>query len=126
MLRTTLSRAHTGRHGRHVEFSSEGVADLIAWLDESDREAGALQDRGRLLYEEIDTLIGAATNRSMRTLTVISTLLIPPTLIVGAFGMNVPGIPFEHSGVGFMEASGLCVATVVGALWLLRRMGLLS
>jgi zinc transporter len=126
VLRTTLGRAHTGRHGRHVEFSSDGVVNLIAWLEDADREAGALQDRGRLLYEEIDTLIGAATNRSMRALTVISTLLIPPTLITGAFGMNVPGIPFQHSGVGFIEASSFCVATVLAALWLLRRMGLLS
>ncbi|HEY2480673.1 MAG TPA: CorA family divalent cation transporter [Caulobacteraceae bacterium] len=126
VLRTTLGRTHAGRHGRHVEFSGEGVADRIAWLDDADREAGALQDRGRLLYEEIDTLIGAATNRSMQTLTVISTLLIPPTLITGLFGMNVPGVPFQHHGVGFIEASALCTASVVASLWLLRRMGVLS
>jgi zinc transporter len=125
VLRTTLGRTHAGRHGRHVELSGDGVADLIAWLDDADREAAALQDRGRLMYEEIDTLINAATNRSMRTLTVMSTLLIPPTLITGAFGMNVPGIPFEHSAIGFLGAIGLCVAAVAGSLWLLRRMGVL-
>ncbi|HEY1448687.1 MAG TPA: CorA family divalent cation transporter [Caulobacteraceae bacterium] len=125
ILRTTLWRTYNGRHGRTVEFASDDVHDLVAWLEDADREAGALQERGRLLYEEIDALISAATNRSMRTLTVISTLLIPPTLIVGAFGMNLPGIPFEHSNTGFFEASGLCVAVVVAALWLLRRMNVL-
>ena len=51
----------------------------------------ALQERGRLLHEEIDTQINSATNRSMRALTVISTLLIPPTLVTG-------GLRHERAG----------------------------
>jgi zinc transporter len=125
-LRSALQRAHAVRHARRIDLSAEGVADCIARLDDADREAGALEERSRLLHEEIDTLINAATNRAMRTLAVISTLLIPPTLIVGAFGMNLPGMPFEHSGQGFAAASALCVAIVGLALWLLRRMSLLS
>jgi len=125
-LRGALFHAHAGRHHRRVDLPGDRVADLLAWLDDADREAGALEERGRLLHEEIDTLINAATNRSMRTLTVISTLLIPPTLIVGAFGMNLPGMPFEHSSLGFTAASAMCVAVVVGTLWLLRRVGMLS
>ena len=61
----------------------------------------------------------------MRALTVISTLLIPPTLIVGAFGMNVPGIPFEHSPLGFGIASAICLVVVLAAYQLLRRLDLL-
>ncbi|HZZ89057.1 MAG TPA: CorA family divalent cation transporter [Caulobacteraceae bacterium] len=121
-LRSALARATTSRHGRRIERLGENVRDLIAWLEDSDHAATALQERGRLLHEEIDTLINAATNRSMRVLTVISTLLIPPTLIVGAFGMNVPGIPWEHSRAGFWIASGLCVVVVAGAFWMLRRL----
>jgi len=40
--------------------------------------------------------------------------------------MNVPGIPWDHSGQGFWIASALCVAVVAGAFWMLRRLGLLS
>jgi zinc transporter len=125
-LRRAFARVVPGRHGRSVEGLDDSIAAALAWLEDVDHEAADLQERGRLLHEEIDTLLNAATNRSMRTLTVISTLLIPPTLIVGAFGMNVPGIPWEHSQTGFWTASALCAAVVVGALWFLRRLGMFS
>lgn len=123
-LRSALARAHAGRQGRRVAALSDDLADLIASLEDVDRDAGVLQERGRLLHEEIDTQINNATNRSMRALTIISTLLIPPTLVTGAFGMNVPGIPFEHSPSGFVVATALCAAVVAGALFLLRRLGM--
>ena len=123
-LRSALGRAHAGRQGRRVAVLSDDLADLIAAVEDVDRDAGVLQERGRLLHEEIDTQINNATNRSMRALTVISTLLIPPTLVTGAFGMNVPGIPFEHSPSGFVVATALCAAVVGGALFLLRRLGM--
>jgi zinc transporter len=124
-LRSALARAHFGRRkGRRVSAFTEELADLIAAVEDVDHDAGVLQDRGRLLHEEIDTLINSATNRSMRALTIVSTLLIPPTLITGAFGMNVPGIPFEHSPGGFAIAAALCAAVVGGALLLLKRLGM--
>ena len=70
---------------------SDDLADLIASVEDVDRDAGVLQERGRLLHEEIDTQINSATNRSMRALTVISTLLIPPTLVTG-------GLRHERAG----------------------------
>jgi zinc transporter len=57
----------------------------------------------------------------MRALTVFSTLLIPPTLIVGALGMNLEGVPFAHDPVGFAKAAAMCLAIVAGAYVLLRR-----
>ena len=123
-LRSALARANTGRQGRRVAALADDLADLIASVEDADRDAGVLQERGRLLHEEIDTQINNATNRSMRALTIISTLLIPPTLVTGAFGMNVPGIPFEHSSSGFAIAAALCALVVGGALFLLRRLGM--
>jgi zinc transporter len=124
-LRTAMVRAHAGRrHGRRVAALRDEFVDLIAAVEDLDHDAGVLQDRGRLLHEEIDTLINGATNRSMRALTIISTLLIPPTLVTGAFGMNVPGIPFEHSPSGFLVAAAMCAVVVAGALVVIRRMGM--
>ncbi|HKR89945.1 MAG TPA: CorA family divalent cation transporter [Phenylobacterium sp.] len=123
-LRSALARAHIGRQGRRVASLSDDLADLIASVEDVDRDAGVLQERGRLLHEEIDTQINNATNRSMRALTIISTLLIPPTLVTGAFGMNVPGIPFEHSPSGFLIAGALCAAVVGAALLIIRRIGM--
>ena len=124
-LRSALVRALGGRRGDRVDLLSEALPNLISLVEDMDHEAASLQDRGRLLHEEIDTLFNAATNRSMRTLTIITTLLVPPTVIVGAFGMNVPGIPWDKSPAGFALAVGLCGVSVVGALWLLRRMQML-
>jgi zinc transporter len=124
-LRSALVREAAGRKPRRraTPFGEE-LADLIAAVEDLDHDAGVQQERGRLLHEEIDTLINSATNRSMRALTIVSTLLIPPTLVTGAFGMNVPGIPFEHSPSGFVIAAVLCAAVVGVALFLLRRMGM--
>ena len=61
----------------------------------------------------------------MRALTILSAMLIPPTLIVGAFGMNLDGIPFAGSPGGFATASALCLAVVAGGWFLLRRMRIL-
>jgi len=124
-LRTALVRAHAGRrHGRRVAAFRDELVELVTAVEDLDQDAGVLQERGRLLHEEIDTLINGATNRSMRALTIISTLLIPPTLVTGAFGMNVPGIPFEHSPSGFAIAAALCTLVVGAALLVLRRMGM--
>lgn len=124
-LRSALARAHAGRRkGRRVAALSEDLAELIAAVDDLDRDTGVLQERGRLLHEEIDTLINSATNRSMRALTILSTLLIPPTLVTGAFGMNLEGIPFAHSPGGFAAAATLCMLVVGAALLLLRRLGM--
>jgi zinc transporter len=124
-LRSALVRAQGARQTPPIEELADWLPDLVSMVEDVDREAAELQERGRLLHEEIDTLINAATNRNMRILAVISTLLVPPTLITGAFGMNVPGLPWHDSPAGFALASAVCVATVVGALWLLRRLQML-
>jgi zinc transporter len=124
-LRSTLTRAHAGRGARRTALLAEWLPDLVSAVEDLDREAAALQDRGRLLHEEVDTLLTSATNRSMRTLTIISTLLIPPTLITGAFGMNVEGIPFGRTAEGFIMVTALCAVVVAILLWMLRRMDML-
>ncbi|WP_296598046.1 CorA family divalent cation transporter [Phenylobacterium sp.] len=124
-LRGALTRAYAGRGSRRVAILGEWLPDLVAAAEDLDREAASLQERARLLHEEVDTLITNATNRAMRTLTVISTLLIPPTLITGAFGMNLGGIPFAHSPSGFFAVALLCLGVVAGLLWMLRRMDML-
>jgi len=120
-LRSALGRAMLPRAAHRVALLADQLPRLAHEVEDLDREAQGLQDRARLLHEEIDTRIAAGANRAMRTLTVMSTLLIPPTLIVGAFGMNLPGIPFEAGHFGFAKASALCIAVVAGAYVLLRR-----
>ncbi|MDP3852927.1 CorA family divalent cation transporter [Phenylobacterium sp.] len=121
-LRSALHRAMTPREAHVVAILPPQLSRLAQEAEDLDREAASLQERARLLHEELDTRITSATNRSMRALTVMSSLLIPPTLIVGAFGMNLSGIPFAQDSAGFAAASALCLAVVGGAWLVLRRM----
>jgi len=121
-LRTAFHRAAS----RNAQFAHHPFAQhlpaLMQRTEDVDRAIAALQDRARLVHEEVDTKITSATNRTLRALTIISTLLMPPTLIVGAFGMNLKGILFEGSPVGFWLACGLCVASILGAFIVVVRM----
>ncbi|KQW70457.1 hypothetical protein ASE17_16320 [Phenylobacterium sp. Root77] len=125
-LRSALHRACAPRAAHGVDLLSSHLPRLAQEAEDLDREAASLQERARLVHEEIDTQITSATNRSMKALTVMSSLLIPPTVIVGAFGMNLEGMPFAASHAGFAAACGLCLAVVGGAYWLLRRMRVMS
>jgi zinc transporter len=101
------------------------LPELLQDAEDFDRDAGALQERARLLYEEMDTRLAAVTNRSLRILTILSTLILPATFIVGAFGMNLPAIPWANTHGGFWWATGLCVAVVVGCYVALKRFRIL-
>ena len=63
------------------------------------------------------------TNRTMRTLTLITALFMPLTLITGIFGMNFERMPWLHEPDGFWWSLGLmgAVVVVLGAVWQLSR-----
>lgn len=120
-LRSALNRAAAPRAPHRLERITEQLPRLTHAVEDLDSECRSLQERARLLHEEIDTRIAAGANRSMKTLTVLSTLLIPPTLVVGALGMNLTDVPFANDHIGFTKAMLLCAAIVGGAYVLLRR-----
>jgi len=108
------------RHSASESLLGPYLFNLQQDVDNFYEDAATLQERARLLYDEMDLRAAAATNRSLRALTVISTLLLPPTFVVGAFGMNLTGIPWTGDGAGFWAAIGLCAMTVIGSFLALR------
>lgn len=60
------------------------------------------------------------TSEVMRTLTVITALFMPLTLITGIFGMNFIEMPLLKNGEGFWIAMGAMALIVVGLLLLFR------
>jgi len=103
----------------------EHLPVLMQDVEDFDRDAGGLTDRARLIYEEIETRIAATTNRSLAALTVASTLLLPPTLVAGLFGMNVAGLPWSQDKEGFWIVVALCGALIVFSYAVLRRLKIL-
>ncbi|HEY6086488.1 MAG TPA: CorA family divalent cation transporter [Burkholderiaceae bacterium] len=61
------------------------------------RDLAALQERIKLLQEEMVAQVGEQTNRSVFTLTVVTVLALPINIIAGLLGMNVGGIPLADS-----------------------------
>jgi len=85
------------------------------------RDLAALQERIKLLQEELAAQIGEQTNRSVFTLTVVTVLALPINIIAGLFGMNVGGIPLAQNEHGFLIIGLLVAAFMVVAGWLAFR-----
>jgi Mg2+ and Co2+ transporter CorA len=62
-------------------------------------------------------------NEAMKTLTVIASVLLLPTFIVGLYGQNFRHIPELAWGFGYWWSWGWIIATTVVQLWFYRRKG---
>ena len=94
-------------------------------LDAVAQDLELVQERARLLQEEIAGRVGEATNRNLFWLSIVTTVLLPITLITGVFGMNVGGLPLLQSSSGFWWVMALIVGAVGAILFTLRRRNVL-
>jgi zinc transporter len=95
--------------------------ELIERLDATGQDMDLVADRARLLQEEIASRLSEATNRNLYLLSIVTTALLPVTLVTGIFGMNVGGLPFTESQSGFWWVLLGMGATVVTTMVMLRR-----
>lgn len=96
---------------------------LVARLSALDRDFVAVQERARLLQEEISAKVAEDTNRNLKALATMSALLLPGTLVAGAFGMNTASVPLAQTPGGFWYALLVGVLATVGFIWVLKRAG---
>jgi zinc transporter len=97
----------------------EAAGRLVQRLDGLDQEIVSLQDRAKLLQDEIAAKLASETNRHLFVLTIATVFILPPTLVVGIFGMNVSDVPFTKEAGGFIWAmliTALASAAVYGFL----------
>jgi zinc transporter len=86
------------------------------------QEIIALQERIKLLQEEIAAQINEQTNRSLFVLTTVSVLALPINIIAGFLGMNVGGIPLTDSPHGFWVIVLIVASfTAVAVYWVFGR-----
>jgi zinc transporter len=138
-LRRTCVRLHRQLSGLRLVFlrlEQKGVADvkpalklragrLAQRLEELDHQIIEMRERSRLLQEELQLQIEAQGNESLRVLSVMTALLLPPTLVTGIFGMNVKGMPFTTEDSGFLWAGLMIVSSSVSAFLVMKRLGLI-
>ncbi len=86
------------------------ILDQVTLLLESCN--GALQVHSNVTNERL--------NQVMKYMAIVSTLMLPMTVISGAFGMNFDVIPSAHVPYGFWTAIGLMLLSAVTLLGIFR------
>jgi len=113
-------------HSHHHELPPP-VADMAARLSNRavslHHDGEQLQARARLLQDELMAKLGAQSNQLLYALSVMTSVLLPMTIISGLFGMNVGGLPFFQHPYGFVIVTILSITVAVLVLWFLRRLG---
>ena len=111
--------------GRVPEFCDEDCprrwGQLVERFAQIAQELELVQERTRLLQEEIASNLNEATNRNLFVISVATTIMLPVSLVTGIWGMNVGGIPWVGDPQGFTRICVMMVAIVSAVLLLLRR-----
>lgn len=124
---------------RHVDAQRHALVQLAhrppTWLSDRDTvelrksmerlnavflDLEAIQERARLLQDEIAARIANATNRNLYIISLLTAVFLPITLISGIFGMNVGGLPWENQTGGFSSVIVVMLLTIVTSLGLLH------
>jgi zinc transporter len=112
------ARARLPRWARDEDVTQLRLA--IERLDAVAQDLDSVQERARLLQEEIASRIGEQTNRNVYVLSIVTAVMLPITLVSGIFGMNVGGLPWLQDPSGFDWTVALMLIVGGATLALLR------
>lgn len=90
------------------------------------RDVEAIQERARIIQEEAAAKSAAHMNRQLQTLSVLTALFMPATLVTGLFGMNTHGLPFDGSDVGFWWAAFVSACGSGAVYLILKHLGVVK
>jgi zinc transporter len=124
-LRLALHRFEQGKANNPKPQMPLRAGILAQRLDGLDRAIPEMRDRSRLLQEELLLKIEEQGNDNLRVLSILTALLLPPTLVTGVFGMNLKGLPFAEMESGFWWAALLIVMSSTAAYLVLKRNGII-
>lgn len=96
--------------GQELRNATEEFSAVLADL-------AVLQERTKLLQEEIAAHTTEQTNRSVFLLTMVTVLALPINLTAGLFGMNVGGVPFNQDPDGFLIVGTILAVFTAIAGW---------
>ncbi|KQP88128.1 CorA family divalent cation transporter [Methylobacterium sp. Leaf117] len=102
------------------------AARVVQRLDSLHRDMLVLSERSRLLQDEIAGRTAAETNRQLFTLSILTALFLPPTLVTGVFGMNTKGLFLGDFENGSLVALVLCGLAALAVYGMIRRLGLVK
>lgn len=127
MMRPQLRLIADMRMRNRTVISSRGVGQLDDAFDVHNQVVESLHATHELLSDALDTYRGAAAERQANATTILavySALLLPLTLIVGWYGMNVDNLPASTRSWGWMAVTGFMVLLAVISWFVFVRIGL--
>lgn len=80
-------------------------------------ELQTLSERAVLVHEQILDARSEQLNRNMLVLAAVTVVFLPLTLVTGALGMNVSGIPFADEPWAFVGVCAGLLAVALGLVW---------
>ena len=83
-------------------------------------ELQALSERAVLVHEQIIDARAEQMNRTMLILAAVTVVFMPLTLLTGALGMNVSGIPFADNPHAFWTVCLTLFVLSLGIVWWMR------
>ena len=95
--------------------------ELAERLDEVDAEFDDIAARARLLHDEMIAKLANETNRILFFFSVLTAVFLPPTFVVGFFGMNFSWMPLTQVDGGVWIGTAICIATSAAVLVFLQR-----
>jgi zinc transporter len=115
--RTALARLRA-RPLRRAD--DDATRHSLEHLDGVSQDLELVHERVRLLQEEVASRLAEATNRNLYVLSIVTTALLPATLVTGLWGMNVGGMPWADDPLGFLWTTLVVLSSIGLALLLLR------
>ncbi|EJM98804.1 CorA family divalent cation transporter [Phyllobacterium sp. YR531] len=117
---------------RHIDHADrrafpEKLDDLIEGLSRRAEtlhaEGEQLQQRARLLQDELMAKLSDQSNQFLYILSIMTAVLLPTTVISGLFGMNTGGLPFLESPHGFWIVAFVALFISVMVYLFVRKIG---
>ncbi|KMQ79872.1 Magnesium and cobalt transport protein CorA [Candidatus Burkholderia pumila] len=104
--------------------SMEVLVQAIQLLNGLGAGLEGLYERAKLLQDEIAAALSEDINRKLLWLAIMSALLLPATLVMGIFGINVTGLPGTKDPASFWVVVGVMAAHPAITIFLLRKLRL--
>jgi magnesium transporter len=112
--------------GEFDEIPKDAVPFYRDIYDHFLRVSDLVESYRDLVTSALEAYLSVQSNRLndiMKTLTLISTILLPITFIAGVYGMNFKKMPELDQAWGYPAALGLMLLITLGCLWWFRRKG---
>ncbi len=105
-------------------FTGEDLAGIRLLREKIGRlhqEAGMLREYSTQVREVYQAQIEIRQNKIMKSLTIVTAIFLPLTLIAGWYGMNFTDMPELHWKYGYPAVVGLSAVTVLSSLALCHK-----